>query len=126
MFYFSQPRNQTKPPKKKKQKAERTRYNLKLFYIFIYKNEEKISIINNIFLFFYFDCFLLESNRSKIMSNSEAKNVSLDIGAMVEAKDFCQTWLNAQVVQIDSLNNRAKIHFLDYTDDRLDEWLVIH
>jgi hypothetical protein len=60
------------------------------------------------------------------MSNSEAKNVSLDIGAMVEAKDFCQTWLNAQVVQIDSLNNRAKIHFLDYTDDRLDEWLVIH
>ena len=32
MFYFSQPRNQTKPPKKKKRKAERTRYNLKLFY----------------------------------------------------------------------------------------------
>ena len=32
MFYFSQPRNQTKPLKKKKRKAERTRYNLKLFY----------------------------------------------------------------------------------------------
>jgi len=32
MFYFSQPRNQTQPLKKKKRKAERTRYNLKLFY----------------------------------------------------------------------------------------------
>jgi len=32
MFYFSQPRNQTTPLKKKKRRAERTRYNLKLFY----------------------------------------------------------------------------------------------
>jgi hypothetical protein len=32
MFYFSQPRNQTQPLKKKERKTERTRYNLKLFY----------------------------------------------------------------------------------------------
>lgn len=58
------------------------------------------------------------------MSYSDIKDI--EVGTMVKAKDFHQTWLNAQVVQLDNSNNRAKIHFIDYSDSRFDEWVAIN
>jgi hypothetical protein len=59
------------------------------------------------------------------MSNSDDKIIELEVGSLVEAKDFEQTWLNAQIIQLDNLNNRVKIHFLDFVDSRFDEWVFI-
>lgn len=57
------------------------------------------------------------------MSSLDIKNI--EIGSVVEAKDFDKQWLSAKVIQLDPTNNRAKIHFTDYPDSRLDEWITI-
>lgn len=57
------------------------------------------------------------------MSSLDIKHI--EIGSIVEAKDFDKQWLNARVIQLDTLNNRAKLHFIDYPDSRLDEWIAI-
>ena len=53
-----------------------------------------------------------------------ANNLEFKEGSIVQAKDFDSKWLQAKIIQIDIVNNRAKIHYIDQ-DSRFDEWVVL-
>jgi hypothetical protein len=45
-------------------------------------------------------------------------------GLICEAKDFNSKWMKAKIIEIDNVNNRAKIHYIDQ-DARFDEWVML-
>lgn len=46
-------------------------------------------------------------------------------GTLVEAKDFNSNWLQAKVLQVDQVNKRIKVHYIDQ-DSRFDDWLTVN
>ena len=46
-------------------------------------------------------------------------------GTLVEAKDFNNNWLQAKVLQVDQVNKRIKVHYIDQ-DSRFDDWLTVN